>query len=57
MSNSRRAIFSAASVRIRIGRTVTEIATALGFDHLGRFSGAYKQLYGEPPAQTVRAAD
>ena len=38
-------------------RTVTEIATALGFDHLGRFSGAYKQLYGETPAQTVRAAD
>ena len=38
-------------------RTVTEIATGLGFVHLGRFAGRYKQLYGETPAATLRAAN
>ena len=37
--------------------TVTEIATGLGFDHLGRFAGRYKQIYGETPSETLRAAN
>ena len=38
-------------------RTVTEIATGLGFVHLSRFAGSYRQLYGETPAATLRAAN
>jgi AraC-like DNA-binding protein len=33
--------------------TVTDIAVGLGFDHLGRFSGRYKQIYGECPSTTL----
>ena len=33
--------------------TVTSIATGLGFDHLGRFAGRYKQFYGEAPSVTL----
>jgi AraC-like DNA-binding protein len=33
--------------------TVTEIATGLGFDHLGRFAGRYRQTYGESPSATL----
>jgi AraC-like DNA-binding protein len=35
-------------------QTVTDIAAGLGFDHLGRFSGHYKHVYGEPPSATLR---
>jgi AraC-like DNA-binding protein len=35
--------------------TVTEIATGLGFDHLGRFAGRYKQIYGEQPSVTLHS--
>ena len=38
------------------GVTVTEVATGLGFDHLGRFAIRYKQTYGEPPSETLRTA-
>jgi AraC-like DNA-binding protein len=34
--------------------TVTGIAAELGFDHLGRFAGRYKQIYGESPSSTLR---
>ncbi len=34
---------------------VTEVAYVLGFDHLGRFAGHYKQIYGECPSVTLRA--
>jgi AraC-like DNA-binding protein len=33
---------------------VTEVAYVLGFNHLGRFAGHYKQIYGESPSVTVR---
>jgi AraC-like DNA-binding protein len=34
--------------------TVTQIAFGLGFWDVGRFAGAYRQLFGELPSQTLR---
>lgn len=34
--------------------TVTEVAQARGFAHMGRFSAAYKAAFGESPSETVR---
>ena len=34
--------------------TVSSIALAWGFTHLGRFSAAHTAKYGEPPARTLR---
>ena len=34
--------------------TVTQIVTDHGFWELGRFSGAYRALFGEPPSETLR---
>jgi AraC-like DNA-binding protein len=36
--------------------TVTAIANDHGFAELGRFSVAYRQLFGEPPSATLRQA-
>ena len=33
---------------------ITSIATGLGFTHLGRFSIAYREVFGESPSQTLR---
>jgi AraC-like DNA-binding protein len=35
-------------------QTVTRVASEWGFSHPGRFSGAYRQLFGELPSQTLR---
>jgi transcriptional regulator GlxA family with amidase domain len=34
--------------------TVTAIATRWSFFHLGRFSGAYRKAFGEPPSATLK---
>ena len=34
--------------------TVTQVASNLGFLHLGRFASYYRTLYGEPPVTTLR---
>jgi AraC-like DNA-binding protein len=34
--------------------TVTEVAHAWGFAHLGRFARRYRTRFGEPPSQTLR---
>ena len=36
--------------------TVTQIAIAHGFAHLGRFSADYAALFGEPPSETLGRA-
>jgi len=36
--------------------SVTDVATAWGFTHLGRFSQAYRARYGQSPSDTLRAA-
>jgi AraC family ethanolamine operon transcriptional activator len=33
---------------------ITDVATEFGFFELGRFSGQYRQLYGELPSVTAR---
>ena len=37
-------------------RSVAEVALECGFEHLGRFSGAYRQRFGESPSETLRRA-
>ena len=36
------------------GVSITDIAFDLGFTHLGRMSGAYRQKFGEAPSATLR---
>jgi len=36
------------------GTTVASIARACGFGHPGRFSAAYRRVFGESPAETLR---
>lgn len=43
-----------ALLRIRDGETVTDVATAWGFYHLGRFALEYSRRFGESPSETSR---
>jgi AraC-like DNA-binding protein len=36
---------------------VTAVASRWGFVHLGRFAQQYRQLFGEPPSQTLRSSN
>jgi AraC-like DNA-binding protein len=36
------------------GTRVTDVALQAGFSHLGRFSSAYRQRFGERPSETLR---
>ena len=33
---------------------VTDVAMKFGFNHLGKFAIAYRQMFGETPSQTLR---
>ncbi|MEO3475792.1 helix-turn-helix domain-containing protein [Roseomonas sp. CAU 1739] len=35
------------------GVTITDVATACGFAHLGRFASEYRRRFGEPPSATL----
>jgi AraC-like DNA-binding protein len=43
-------------LRAPAGTTVTSVAMKWGFFQLGRFAGAYRQMFGEEPRQTLRRA-
>lgn len=43
-------------LRAHTAMSVTEVASACGFLHLGRFSAAYLARFGEYPSQTLRHA-
>jgi transcriptional regulator GlxA family with amidase domain len=55
----RRDRLESARARLEAGRpgdSVTSVALDLGFEHLGRFAGHYRRLFGEPPSATLRRA-
>ena len=37
------------------GTTIAEVAARWGYARPGRFADAYRQMYGEPPSQTLRS--
>jgi AraC-like DNA-binding protein len=48
MSLARQALASGSAA------SVSEVAFAYGFEHLGRFSIAYRARFGESPRETLR---
>jgi len=51
--NSRLARARHALLNANLGTTVTKVALANGFNHLGRFATTYRQRFGEPPSETL----
>ncbi|MDO9395823.1 MAG: AraC family transcriptional regulator [Herbiconiux sp.] len=49
LEHTRKALLNASPTET----TVSEIAVAWGFTHLGRFSGLYREAYQESPSQTL----
>jgi AraC-like DNA-binding protein len=43
-----------ALLRAQAGEGVFEIATGLGFSHMGRFAAEYRRRFGEGPSETLR---
>jgi transcriptional regulator GlxA family with amidase domain len=41
-------------VTVGEARDVTEVASELGFTHLGRFAIVYREVFGESPSETLR---
>jgi transcriptional regulator GlxA family with amidase domain len=37
-------------------RTVTQVATDLGIAHMGRFAARYREVFGEPPSESISRA-
>jgi AraC-like DNA-binding protein len=54
LRNARFARVREALMRAEEDESVTQIATAWGFYHLGRFSVGYRKRFGETPSQTRR---
>jgi AraC-like DNA-binding protein len=55
MTVLRQARLDAARCQLLQGdQTITEVAYAHGFEHLGRFSAYYRQRFGELPSETLR---
>jgi transcriptional regulator GlxA family with amidase domain len=52
LQHARRALRDRGPKRV----TVTSIATDYGFYELGRFAGAYREMFGETPSETLRSA-
>jgi len=50
LSEARRTLMSQSCAT----KTVTEVATRFGFRELGRFSGEYRDRFGESPSDTLR---
>lgn len=56
----RRRLNQARNVLLRedpVQRSVTDIATELGFSELGRFAVRYRHMFGETPSETLKRSD
>jgi len=54
LRNARFAQVRAALMRAEPEESVTDIATAWGFNHMGRFAVEYRKRFGESPSQSLR---
>jgi AraC-like DNA-binding protein len=54
LRNARFAQVRAALMQAEPEENVTEIATAWGFSHMGRFAVEYRRRFGESPSETLR---
>jgi AraC-like DNA-binding protein len=54
VTERRLAAANARLVTAGAARDVTEVASELGFTHLGRFAITYREVFGESPSETLR---